>query len=167
VDAVVGGQRRDGGWPPPGGRHSLSGVDETLWRLTQLDELALDRRHPAVEKALGFLTATQRADGAWEEDSSVASVVPPWAAPGVPAATLYLTASAGHILLLFGSREETAATRAAEYVAARTSPDGHIPSFIHSHWLAAALWWGLGQREVADRTLAYLGSRIGPNAADN
>lgn len=166
VQTVLAGQRADGGWPPAEG-FDVSSVSETVWRLTQLDELGVDRNHPSVREALTFLKVSQQACGAWKEHESLREVLPPWAAPGRPAATIYVTASAGYTVLVFCGPEEATARRAADYLAAQTGPHGSMPSFIHSHWLAAALWWGLGRREMSDRTMAYLSTRIGPHTPDN
>lgn len=166
MQTVLAGQRADGGWSPAEG-FDVSSVSETVWRLTQLDELGVDRNHPSVREALTFLKVSQQACGAWKEHESLREVLPPWAAPGRPAATIYVTASAGYTVLVFCGPEEATARRAADYLAAQTGPHGSMPSFIHSHWLAAALWWGLGRREMSDRTMAYLSTRIGPHTPDN
>ncbi|MEW5932356.1 MAG: squalene--hopene cyclase, partial [Bacillota bacterium] len=65
-------------------------MSETVWRLTQLDELGLDRNHPSLREALTFLKMSQHPCGAWKEHESLREVLPPWAAPGLPAATIYL-----------------------------------------------------------------------------
>ena len=118
----------DGGFPAfwSGGASSLDATCSMLDRLSDLgDEAATIRA-----RAILFLQAHRHRDGWWEEDASFAEQAPPWTRPGDEAATVYLTANCGYWC-------DNA--RAADWLAARVSPDGRLPSFVQAHWLAAAL----------------------------
>ncbi|MFG2038108.1 squalene--hopene cyclase [Dactylosporangium sp. NPDC048998] len=142
------GQASSGGWPAYWGAHVAS-VDATCFRLAELDDLgAIDR--PAARKALGWLGRSQRPDGMWEEDESLAGIAPPWAQPGDDEARLYLTTSAAFWLIVGGSapgdEDEHAAriARAAEAFRASLRPDGTWPSFLVTGWLGCAVLYHLG-----------------------
>jgi hypothetical protein len=77
--------------------------------------------------------------------------------PGDTAAQLYLTANAGYWLALY---EMDGALPAADFLAERQELHGHLPSFLHTHWLAAGLWQLNGRTAEAERTLAYLLTRL-------
>jgi hypothetical protein len=159
------GQRDDGGWAPfwaPG----YSSLDATCFRLAQAEQLGLARSHPAVARATGFLASRQQSDGSWEEEAAVASLAPPWARPGDPAARLYLSANCGFWLALLDGSSE-AASRAAELLEGHLEPDGHLASFLQANWLAAGIWLRLGRHEPAGRTLGYLHRRLADMPAGN
>jgi squalene-hopene/tetraprenyl-beta-curcumene cyclase len=67
-------QREDGGWGEdedsygdgPRGRYHCSTPSQTSWALLGL-MAAGEIDHPAVERGIAYLVATQRADGEWEE----------------------------------------------------------------------------------------------------
>lgn len=106
LDRAESGPTPEGGWPALWGT-GISSVDATCFRLAELDDLgALGR--PAAGRALAWLAGTQRPDGTWQEDSSLADVAPPWATPGDPEATLYLTATAGFWLAVGGDEQAAA-----------------------------------------------------------
>jgi hypothetical protein len=149
-------QQPDGGWSPfwlP----DYSSVDATCFRLSQAWELGLGIEELAVADALRFLIVRQREDGSWEEEAEAAEVAPPWAMPGDTAAQLYLTANAGYWLALY---EMDGALTAAHFLAERQELHGRLPSFLHTHWLAAGLWQHTGQTAEAERALAYLLIRL-------
>jgi hypothetical protein len=149
-------QQPDGGWTPFWAP-DYSSVDATCFRLSQAWELGLGIEELAVADALRFLIVRQREDGSWEEEAEAAGVAPPWATPGDTAAQLYLTANAGYWLGLY---EMDGALPAADFLASRQELHGRLPSFLHTHWLAAGLWQHSEQTAEAERTLAYLLTRV-------
>jgi hypothetical protein len=72
--------------------------------------------------------------------------------------------------------DDSEATKAGAYLERYLAPDGSLPSFLHTYWLAAALWirlkwkgafWPTGPEEgrpelpeQAKRTLDYLATRL-------
>ena len=106
-----------------------SSLDATCAMLDRLSDLG-DEAATIRARAILFLQAHRHRDGWWAEDASLAERAPPWARPGDEAATVYLTANCGYWC-------DNA--RAVDWLAARVSPDGRLPSFVQAHWLAAAL----------------------------
>lgn len=161
---VLDGQRPDGGWAPfwmP----SYSSLDATCYRLAQAETAGLFIPQTALE----FLRSRQRSDGSWEEDEAVSDLAPPWAKPGDLAARLYLTANCGWWLINARAysmpQYEAEAVKAGAYLERYLAPDGSLPSFLQTHWLAAALWILLaegqpGITEQAALTLDYLASQL-------
>ena len=155
VESFLAGQRADGGWPPFWAPDATS-VDATCYRLTQAQQMNLfstHAQHPALARAVAFLRERQHADGHWAEDAALREVAPPWAQPDDPAAILYLTANCGFLLAslerwhhLEGGLE--AGWSASRYLLARVQADGTLPSFLHTHWLAAGLWYLLDERKA-------------------
>jgi hypothetical protein len=156
VRQLYAAQQPDGGWSPFWSP-DYSSVDATCFRLSQAWELGLGIAELAVADGLRFLMLRQREDGSWEEEAEVADVAPPWAMPGDAAARLYLTANAGYWLALY---EMDGALAAAHFLSAQQELHGRLPSFLHAHWLAAALWQHTAQTAEAERTLAYLLTRL-------
>ena len=140
-------QTSAGGWPAAGDGWVPS-VDATCFRLAELDDLG-GLHGPTVERALAWLASVQRPDGTWQEDEALAAEAPPWAMPGDPEATLYLTAVAGFWLTVaeveaHPRHEEPAhyaavLQAAARFVVGRLRPDGTWPSFLAAGWHAAGL----------------------------
>ncbi|HZU11818.1 MAG TPA: prenyltransferase/squalene oxidase repeat-containing protein [Chloroflexota bacterium] len=164
VDALFAGQRPDGGWSPFWAS-DYSSRDATCYRLAQADQLGLNSAEP-VQRAVRFLLARQASDGSWQEDSSVRDAAPPWAQPGDPAARLYLTANCGYWLAILESETE-AAGRAARFLAGHLGDDGSLPTFPHSHWLAAGLWYRTGETAAAEAVLGHLTRCLSRLAASN
>jgi hypothetical protein len=106
-----------------------SSLDATCSALDRLSDLG-DEAATLRARAILFLQARRRRDGWWQEDPSLAAQAPPWAMPGDEAATVYITANCGYWC-------DNA--RAADWLGARVSADGRLPSFLEAHWLAAAL----------------------------
>ncbi|WP_189080108.1 prenyltransferase/squalene oxidase repeat-containing protein [Mangrovihabitans endophyticus] len=147
IDRIGDGQTASGGWPPSGNGRVPS-VDATCFRLAELDDLG-GLRGPAVDRALTWLAAAQRDDGTWQEDGSLADEAPPWAMPGDPEATLYLTAVAGFWLCVAEAEAHpyrdvppvhgAVTEAAARHVVSRLHPDGTWPSYLAVGWHAAGL----------------------------
>jgi hypothetical protein len=146
-----------GGWPAfYSGR--IPSIDATCFRLWQLDDLGGLTRHPA-RSALHWLASRQRPDGTWQEDAALAADAPPWAQPGDPEATLYLTANASYCLSMTDGYEEVV-QRAAGYVRESLNPDGTWPSFLVTGWLGAAVMSKVGNFYEAARMQGVLQDRL-------
>jgi hypothetical protein len=163
-ELLLEGQRADGGWAPFWAS-DYSSLDATCYRLAQAELAGIVPPKPALE----FLRSRQRLDGSWEEDEAVRDQSPPWAKPGDLAAQLYLTANCGWWLAnarAYSMPEyEAEATKAGAYLERYLVPDGSLPSFLQTQWLAAALWIRLNteQREIperATRALDYLATQL-------
>jgi len=169
------GQREDGGWAPFWAS-DYSSLDATCYRLAQAGTIA--PYHWAFQRAVEFLATRQRPDGSFEEDDSARDLAPRWAKPGELAPRLYLTANCGWWIVNgsgysigpdraeVAARLRAAAQRAGAYVEQHLAPDGSLPSFLHAHWLAAALWIRLNWDQLPDlpepmrRVLDYLAGRM-------
>lgn len=145
---VEAGQTLVGGWPAlDGGK--LPSLDATCFRLAELDDLGALARPPA-RRALYWLASRQRPDGSWQEEEALASVAPPWAQPGDPEATLYVTANVAYWLTVaqyYGRIAEPqedpgyseAIARGTQVLVDSIQPDGTWPSFLITGWLASAV----------------------------
>lgn len=168
VARVEMGQSSSGGWPAYWGG-DVASIDATCFRLAELDDLGALRR-PAARAAVTWLQGRQRPDGTWQEDESLAGNAPPWATPGDPEATLYLTASTGFWLSVAGppvpapSPEATAhaevVARAVHAFRAAMRPDGSWPSFLVAGWQAAALLFATGWFYEAAQIQVILAARV-------
>jgi hypothetical protein len=173
VEVVESGQLPGAGWPGRQGGQVAS-IDATCFRFAELDDLgALGR--PAARQAMDWLATAQRGDGTWEEDPALAEVAPPWAAPGVPEARLYLTALAGFWLAAGGLAARPGGpldarvggayagmvAHAAEAVAGSLAEDGSWPSYLVTGWLGAAMLYAQGREEDSARMRAVLHRRLG------
>jgi len=151
-------QRPDGGWSPFWAP-DYSSLDATCFHLAQAQQLGIPFDTHVIAAALRCLAQRQKADGSWEEDPSIAALAPPWAKPGDLAATLYLT---GNCASWLAASPEYAAesSRAAAFLAAHQEENGRLPSFLHTHWLAAGAWLRLGLTQPAMLALGYLQERF-------
>ncbi len=143
------GQRPDGGWPPFWAE-DYSSLDATCFHLAQAEQLGLTESETAIRWAVRFLIERQLPEGSWEEDETIAGFAPPWARPGDRSAQLYLTANCGFWLAILGNPEDRA-VKAAGFLRACLDPEGHLPGFLHTHWLAAGLWYKVNWREPFER----------------
>lgn len=157
VAQLCAGQRADGGWSPFWAS-DYSSLDATCFRLAQAEQLGLMVNESFVRSALAFLAQRQSDDGSWEEEARMAAYAPSWAAPGDLAARLYLAANCAFWLAL-SAEAQTATDRAADYLRQHLDDEGAFPSFLHTHWLAGALWHHL-QRPEAARVFNYLEQRV-------
>ena len=106
-----------------------SSLDATCFVLDQVSDLG-EEAATLRARAILFLQAHRARDGWWHEDASLAAAAPEWARPGEEAAIVYLTANCGYWC---------DSARASDWLAARVSGEGRLPSFPQAHWLAAAL----------------------------
>lgn len=151
-------QRPDGGfspfWAP-----DYSSLDATCFRWAQAQQLGIPFDDQVIAKALRCLAIRQKVDGSWEEDLSVVAQVPHWARPGELPATLYLTANCCGWLAGCDDYQDEA-KRAGDFLAAHQEKNGHLPSFLHTHWLAAGAWLRLGMTQPAMLAVDYIGIRF-------
>jgi len=169
IDRILESQTPAGGWPASGDG-AIASVDATCYRFSELDDLG-GLRGPAVDRALTWLARQQRADGTWQEDPALAAVAPPWAMPGDPEATLYLTAVAGFWMTVADveahpyheapPRYPATLSSAARYVAGQLRPDGTWPSFLAAGWHTAGLLHGEQFFYESARVQLVLGDRLG------
>jgi hypothetical protein len=158
VSQLFADQRPDGGWAPFWADDYTS-LDATCYKLAQADQLGLTRSEPVIQHALSFLARRQSADGSWQEDERIADFAPAWVKPGDLPARLYITANCGMWLVVSDSNLEKAEISAG-FLMVLLDPNGHLPGFLHTHWLAAGLWRKLGWYEPADSACMYLGRRL-------
>jgi hypothetical protein len=147
VERITSEQTPSGGWPASGDG-TVPSVDATCYRLAELDDLG-GLHGPEVARALTWLAGAQRDDGTWQEDASLATEAPPWAVPGDPEATIYLTSVAGFWITVAEvtahPHHESPAqhggvlAKAAKWVVEQLRPDGTWPSFLAAGWHAAGL----------------------------
>lgn len=158
-------QRSDGGWAPPWSPE-YSSIDATCFQMTLATQAGIKPPEPLIVDAVRFLVERQQFDGSWQEEESEATHAPPWARPDDTSAHLYLTANAGLRLAMTGL-VPSAAREAAEFLLDRRRQDGSLPSFLHTHWLAAALWQQTSLAGEVPATLGYLADRIPELSAGN
>jgi hypothetical protein len=159
------GQSRSGGWPAFWSS-DVASIDASCFRLAEIDDLGGLGREPA-RRAIAWLAGSQRPDGFWQEDASLADTAPPWATPGDPEAALYVTANAGFWMVVAGPPTPADAPRHAEVIARATQafraamrPDGSWPSFLVAGWLGAAMLFKTGWFYEAAQIQVILASRI-------
>jgi hypothetical protein len=165
LGVVFEGQRPDGGFAPFW-RADYSSLDACGYRLAQAEALGAPRQHAAVRRTIAHLRERQQRDGCFEEDARVADMAPPWAMPGDPAATLYLTANCGFWLALYDPLVD-AANAAGRYLHNQLQKGDALASFRQANWLAAGLWHRLGWVKPFDYASAYLSRQLdGFDASD-
>ncbi|HET6529244.1 MAG TPA: prenyltransferase/squalene oxidase repeat-containing protein [Actinoplanes sp.] len=168
IARIAAGQTPEGGWPASTAG-TIPSVDATCFRLAELDDLG-GLHGPAVDRALDWLASMQRPDGTWQEHEALAAEAPPWAMPGDPEATLYLTAVAGFWLAVAEAeahpqfeapaRHAPVLAAAARYVAEQLRPDGTWPSFLATGWHAAGLLHEEQKFYESARIQLVLGDRL-------
>jgi squalene cyclase len=147
-------QRPDGGWAAFWAG-DYSSLDATCFRFSQAEQLGLHFDLPWIQVGLDFLANRQREDNSWEEDHSVKALVPPWLKLGELSCKLYLTSNCGFWLGWAGGYPK-AAEGAATYLCEHLDENGYLPSFPHTHWLAAGLWYRLGMQEPFNQVQGHL-----------
>ena len=169
IERITAGQTPEGGWPATGDS-SVPSIDATCFRFAELDDLGA-LRGPAVDDALGWLASRQSREGSWQEYETLAHEAPPWAMPGDPEATFYLTAVAGFWLAVAGNeawRYPGAPNRfagqlegACQCLISQFRPDGTWPSFLAAGWHAAGLLHEQQHYYESARVQLVLGDRLG------
>lgn len=96
----------------------------------------------------------------------MAGLAPPWALPGDLPAQLYVTANCRLWLAQFGSTADCA-RKVANFLRDHIEQDGHLPSFLHTHWFAGGLRTRLAQTEMAEQVFDYLTRRLNDLAESN
>lgn len=157
-------QRADGGFAPFWAEN-YSSLDAVCYKLAQAEQLGIPAATPFIQQAISHLAGRQQTDGRFSEDAAIVGVAPPWARPGDLAATLYLTANCGFWLATWGDEPEPA-RRAAAFLK-RHLVDGRLPSFLHTHWLAAGLWQQIGPTAVGEAVCRYLHGQLDQFSAHN
>ncbi|WAH38685.1 prenyltransferase/squalene oxidase repeat-containing protein [Alicyclobacillus dauci] len=147
-------QREDGGCAPFWAADTSS-VDATCYWLAQCEQLGVAGNEACIQRALEFLSANQRSSGLIEEDDTLVNVAPPWARPGDLEAQLYLTANAGFWLCHFDHDSDRAAL-ACHFLRTKVNGSGFLPTFLHANWLAAGLFFRVGELTAADGLFVYL-----------
>ncbi len=152
-------QNPDGGFPFGDRKGFPSCLSNTAQAIHTFLELDLSDSEPAI-RSLDFLLANQTDEGSWEENPQVMPLDPPfWDIPGDPRTTVWLTADITDILVRLG-REDERIERAVEFLKGNQSPDGKFRGFIHSTWIAAAIFGknGYDDKTVWKDAMAYLGT---------
>lgn len=158
IAEIQASQRKDGGFPPFWAP-DYSSLDATCFHLSQAQQLGIPFDAAVITTALRFLARRQKENGSWEEDSSIATQAPPWAKPGELPAMLYLTANCASWLAA-STDYAIESSRAVAFLAAHQEQSGRLPSFLHTHWLAAGAWLRLGLTQPALFALGYLHGRF-------
>jgi len=176
LEKAESGDLPGGGWPPLSSSATAS-VDATCFRLGELADLGALQR-PVSQRALTWLASRQRTDGFWEEDESLAPVAPPWAQPGDPEATLYLTVNAAYWLAVsvpkprhyaepVESEYAQQVTLAADAFRSTMSANGSWPSYLAAGWLGCALLYHLGWFYESAQVQVILAERIAEMSASD
>ena len=158
-------QNRDGSWSPFWSPDYIS-LDTTCFHLAQAQQLGIDINEPALTTLIAFIAERQKRDGSREEEQSVAEIAPPWAKPGELSALLYLTANCGYWLKRFQTYQEKVLL-AGSYLAQHLDEKGQFASFLHTHWLAAAVWQKIGMEQQSHQTMRYLTTKLDQFSANN
>jgi hypothetical protein len=147
-------QNRDGGFPFGMLKGNLSTVNETtvaLWWMEELDLLS----SVFAQQAFGYLLSTQQADGSWDEDARIAQYdLPPWILLGDSKTRLYLSAYAAYWFAVGGYKHLPAFRKALHYLIRNQDPSGRVHGYLHTTWIAAAVFLMAGERYVTMANLA-------------
>lgn len=165
IAALAEGQQVDGGWSAHWNA-GYSSLDATCYCLAQAEQMGLDKTDSIILRAVEFLKSRQRSDGSWEEDPRVGHLAPVWARPGDLSSRLYLTANCGWWIAYFEPGAEEA-LKASQHLQQHLYPDGRLPSFLHTHWLATALWQVNNHTAAAELAIRYLSRHLNDLSASN
>jgi hypothetical protein len=137
---LLGAQTDDGGWPYLSRPGNPETVNDTLFALEQLLGLGM-AGSKAVERGIRFVQKWQKGNGMFDENPALLKLhdVPFWMLPGDMKTQLFLTASAGFLIARVDAGDPAVA-KATAYLQANQGPDGTFDSYLHTHWLALALF---------------------------
>ena len=144
LEGFTGGQLLGGGWPAwwSGGQASL---DATCERLNVLESLGALDGLEAV-RALGYIAASQGADGSWQEPSPLVRDGPEHLRPDHPDSRALLTAH-GAFWLAVGGAHPARVEQAAQFLGSLEE----VP--LRASWLTAAALYRLGETAAAEGVL--------------
>jgi hypothetical protein len=163
------GDLPDGGWPALSSS-AVPSVDATCFRLSELADLGALQR-PAAQAALAWLARSQYPEGYWQEHESLEAVAPPWARPGDPEATVYVTVNAAYWLAVSAPPQRGYAEQpdyeyypnvvlAGEAFKTTLGPNGAWPSYLAAGWLGCALLYYLGSYYESAQMQVILAERV-------
>lgn len=164
IGELTNSQNKDGSWSPFWSP-TASSIDATCCRLAICEQLSL-RNEGFIRLAITFLAERQQPDGSFAEDEALASVAPVWAQPASTAARLYLTANTGFWLKYYHA-ERTSSVKAGQFLISNVNNLGFLPTFLHANWLAAGLFFGIGNNASSLSIMSYLSSRLPELNASN
>lgn len=157
LDAHFDTQRADGGFAPIWAA-DYSSLDATCFKIAVAEQLGA-ARDARTKRAINFIALCQARDGSFSETQRVAGSAPPWAMPGDPAATVYLTANCGFWLTALDPLTGPA-NSAGRFLHNQLQKGDALPAFAQANWLAAGLWHRLGWAKPFDYACAYLTRRL-------
>jgi hypothetical protein len=139
-------QNRDGGFPFAMVAGNLSTINETtvaLWWMEELDLLS----SVIAQQAYGYLLSIQQSDGGWDEDMRIAQYdLPPWILLGDQKTKLYLSAYAAYWFAVGGYKHLPAFRKALHLLIRNQDQTGRIYGYVHTTWIAAAVFLMAGER---------------------
>lgn len=151
VQQAAAGQNDDGGWAAPWSG-AVSSLDATCFRIAAIDQLGARNGTQPIDRALDFIEGRITRDG-WVEEASGLDV-PAWLTPGHDKSRAYLTANCAFWLVSL-ERDEPARTM-AEWLSRHV-----YDPFDQTRWIAAGLYWQLGDTERAAHLMDGLLTMIG------
>jgi hypothetical protein len=154
-------QNRDGGFPFAMVSGNLSTINETtvaLWWMEELDQLS----SVIAQQAYGYLLSTQQSDGGWDEDVRIAQYdLPPWILLGDQKTKLYLSAYACYWFAVGGYKHLSSFRKGLHLLIRNQDQTGRIYGYVHTTWIAAAVFLMAGERysPVANLAMQALATR--------
>jgi prenyltransferase beta subunit len=139
-------QNADGGFPFGLAQGNPSTLNNTQVALLRLDELGM-LDSATADRAFEYILKTQRDDGGWDEDASIAGYSPPpWASPGAPEARVYLSSQSAFWLAVGGYRSQPGFHKALDFLREHQEESGRFQGFLHSTWIATSVFLMAGSQ---------------------
>jgi hypothetical protein len=151
-------QNADGGFPFGLAQGNPSTLNSTQVALLRLDELGMLDSSTA-DGAFKYTLKSQRDDGGWDEDASIAEHdPPPWARPGALDARVYLSSQSAFWLAVGGFRSHPGFHRSLDFLREHQEGSGRFQGFLHSTWIATSVFLMAGSQyaEIARKGLEAL-----------